>query len=70
MAWFFEPTSDPNMEYEIVLLYDGKKLTVAKVQIVRIEPVAFTDITKHWRGNSIVEEVIDRVRSTLGLPEP
>ena len=58
------------MEYEIVLLYDGNKLTVAKVRIVRIEPVAFTDITKHWKRNLIVEEAINRVRSSLGLLEP
>lgn len=44
IAWFFEPTSDPNMEYEIVLLHDGKQLTVAKVQVVRIEPLALTDV--------------------------
>jgi hypothetical protein len=67
MAWFFEPTSDPNMEYEIVLRYDGKELTVAKVQAVRIEPLALTDITKLWRGNPVVEGVIERVRNTLEL---
>jgi len=47
MAWFFEPTIEPNVEYEIVLRYDGRELTVARVQIVRIEPIAVTDVTKH-----------------------
>jgi len=67
MVWFFEPTSDTNMEYEIVLRYDGKQLTVEKVQIVRIETPAFTDITELWRGNHVVEGVIKRVRNTLQL---
>jgi hypothetical protein len=68
MAWFFEPTSDLNTEYEIVLLYDGKELTVAKVQVVRIKPLALTDITKLWKGNPIVDRVIERVRNILELP--
>jgi len=68
MAWFFEPTTDPNVEYEIILRYDGKELTVAKVQVVRIEPVALTTITKFWKGNPIIEGLIERVRNTLELP--
>jgi len=67
MAWFFEPTIDPNVEYEIILRYDGKELKVAKVQIVRIEPIAVTDVTKHRRGNPLVEGVISPVRDALLL---
>jgi len=67
MAWFFEPTIDPNVEYEIVVRYDGKDLHVARVQIIRIEPLALTDITKHWRGNQAVEDVVNRARHALKL---
>lgn len=67
MAWFFEPTSDANIEYEIILRYDGKELTVTRAQIVRIEPIALTNITKHWKGNPIIEEVIRLVKNALDL---
>ena len=67
MAWFFEPTIDPNVEYEIVLRYDGKDLTVARVQIIRIEPLALTDITKHWQRNQPVEDVVNRASHALQL---
>jgi len=68
IAWFFQPTTDPNVQYEIILRYDGKELTVAKVQIVRIEPLALTTVTKFWKGNPVVEGLIEHVRHTLELP--
>jgi len=67
MAWFFEPTTDPNVEYEIILRYDGKELTPVKVQLVRIEPLALTTITKFWKGNPIIEGLIEHIRHTLEL---
>jgi len=70
MLWFFEPTTEPNVEYEIILRYDGKELTVARVQIVRIEPIAVTDVTKHRTQNPIVESVARRVRGALLLTHP
>ena len=57
-AWFFEPTSDPNIEYEIVMRYDSPKLKITEVRIVHIEPPAMTDITQSWQGNTIVEGVV------------
>ena len=67
MAWFFEPTIDPNVEYEIILRYDGGELTVARVQIVRIEPIAITDITKHKRQSPMVEDLVRSVKDALLL---
>jgi hypothetical protein len=70
MVWFFEPTIDPNVEYEIVLRYDGRELTVARVQIVRIEPIAVTDVTRHRRQNPMVEDLVRSVRDALLLTYP
>ena len=67
MAWFFEPTIDQNVEYEMVVRYDCKQLSVARVWVVRIDPVATTDVTKHWRGNPIVENAIERIGNALQL---
>jgi len=63
MCVFFEPTTEPNVEYEIILRYDCRELSVVKVQIVRIEPLAVTDVTKHRTQNPIVEGVVARVRN-------
>jgi len=65
MAWIFEPTNDPNMEYEIVLEYDGIKLTVRKVCFVQIEPPAMSDITDLWMQNPTVTGVVRIVTNAL-----
>lgn len=70
IAWFFEPTSDANIEYEIRLNYDGNRLNVSKVEYVQIQPPATWDITKRWAGDPIVERVVKIARDALELGTP
>ena len=65
MAWSFEPIVDPNVRYEIHM-HDGEKnLRVTRVQILRIEPVVFTETPSIGEGYITVEDVITRVRNVL-----
>ena len=72
MVWFFEPTSDPNIEYEIVMQYDANELALSKVQYVQIEPPVMWDISNAWQEDegtrSVISRLIRTVRNALELP--
>jgi len=70
MVWFFDQTPLANLTCEIALRYDGKELTLRKVEM----PPGRRDITETWRTDDMVRTLVEKrirtVRKALKLPSP